>query len=617
MMLSEEVATYDPSTSRFLRRGSPDETPAASPKVDMRDSRELPRQVAVGRQPLKLRNPAHNRNRRVSINEALDDGVPESNCGNALRHHVSTHAQATGANCRGFGHLVADALVVAQGAVAVTECTEKLLKTALDHKIQQLRHELNKHHLKSQDATESQQAVENGVEAATEAASNLKETEQRVYEAQQDQLATINSLNELLDRAWTTISNAHSAKSEQHAITLREIEQELGEIAQELPTTSASAHVNKTATHVQSEQHAITLREIEQELGEIAQELPTTSASAHVNKTATHVLPFIEDSKYRLSKLEDQYQQQDAAVATALMRLQELGQTQERMIATMQALADMQSKCAKQCEPVVDVVRLFERIDRLEETKLQSGTHEPAQFPDLRQQLEQMSPELLVKTLPGIASQLRSTEATFVRHLQQVREMHSNSDSFHKSVEDRLQSLQSRLETMELQTAKTSVCQPGYPVEPSKQDAVLRSHPGNMAAPSATEACTSGCPLEACRQDAGWCSLPGSLAAPIATEACTFGPVEFYRQTHEGLTRTLSAAVPLVTRQVAGSVASLPVRLDSISSDTAIGLASRIASRRGMERAMMPPPAHVLNSTQTQGASPKTPRAAAAVAMVV
>jgi len=578
MMLSEEVATYDPSTSRFLRRGSPDETPAASPKVDMRDSRELPRQVAVGRQPLKLRNPAHNRNRRVSINEALDDGVPESNCGNALRHHVSTHAQATGANCRGFGHLVADALVVAQGAVAVTECTEQLLKTALDHKMQQLRHELNTHHLKSQDATESQQAVENGVEAATEAAGNLQETEQRVYEAEQDQLATINSLNELLDRAWTTISNAHSAKSEQHAITLREIEQELGEIAQELPTTSASAHVNKTATHV---------------------------------------LPFIEDSKYRLSKLEDQYQQQDAAVATALMRLQELGQTQERMIATMQALADMQSKCAKQCEPVVDVVRLFERIDRLEETKLQSGTHEPAQFPDLRQQLEQMSPELLVKTLPGIASQLRSTEATFVRHLQQVREMHSNSDSFHKSVEDRLQSLQSRLETMELQTAKTSVCQPGYPVEPSKQDAVLRSHPENMAAPSATEACTSGCPLEACRQDAGWCSLPGSLAAPIATEACTFGPVEFYRQTHEGLTRTLSAAVPLVTRQVAGSVASLPVRLDSISSDTAIGLASRIASRRGMERAMMPPPAHVLNSTQTQGASPKTPRAAAAVAMVV
>eukprot|EP00419_Tripos_fusus_P047655 CAMPEP_0172823114 /NCGR_PEP_ID=MMETSP1075-20121228/17097_1 /TAXON_ID=2916 /ORGANISM="Ceratium fusus, Strain PA161109" /LENGTH=407 /DNA_ID=CAMNT_0013664187 /DNA_START=28 /DNA_END=1248 /DNA_ORIENTATION=+ len=407
MMLSEEVATYDPSTSRFLRRGSPDETPAASPKVDMRDSRELPRQVAVGRQPLKLRNPAHNRNRRVSINEALDDGVPESNCGNALRHHVSTHAQATGANCRGFGHLVADALVVAQGAVAVTECTEQLLKTALDHKMQQLRHELNTHHLKSQDATESQQAVENGVEAATEAAGNLQETEQRVYEAEQDQLATINSLNELLDRAWTTISNAHSAKSEQHAITLREIEQELGEIAQELPTTSASAHVNKTATHV---------------------------------------LPFIEDSKYRLSKLEDQYQQQDAAVATALMRLQELGQTQERMIATMQALADMQSKCAKQCEPVVDVVRLFERIDRLEETKLQSGTHEPAQFPDLRQQLEQMSPELLVKTLPGIASQLRSTEATFVRHLQQVREMHSNSDSFHKSVEDRLQSLQSRLE---------------------------------------------------------------------------------------------------------------------------------------------------------------------------
>jgi len=85
---------------------------------------------------------------------------------------------------------------------------------------------------------------------------------------------------------------------------------------------------------------------------------------------------------------------------------------------------------------------------------------------------------------------------------------------------------------------------------------------------------------------------------------------------HEGLAQTLSAAVPLVTNQVAGFVASLPVRLNGVASDTAIGLASRSASRSRVERATMPPLAHAPNSTQTQGASPATPGAAAPAAAV-
>eukprot|EP00419_Tripos_fusus_P052428 CAMPEP_0172799720 /NCGR_PEP_ID=MMETSP1075-20121228/2044_1 /TAXON_ID=2916 /ORGANISM="Ceratium fusus, Strain PA161109" /LENGTH=154 /DNA_ID=CAMNT_0013637449 /DNA_START=117 /DNA_END=578 /DNA_ORIENTATION=+ len=75
-----------------------------------------------------------------------------------------------------------------------------------------------------------------------------------------------------------------------------------------------STHTQAIGDSANSEQQpAITIREIDQKLGATGQELPTASAAVKSDKTAAHVLPFIEESKYRLSKLEDQYQRQDSA----------------------------------------------------------------------------------------------------------------------------------------------------------------------------------------------------------------------------------------------------------------------------------------------------------------
>eukprot|EP00419_Tripos_fusus_P054637 CAMPEP_0172809870 /NCGR_PEP_ID=MMETSP1075-20121228/8460_1 /TAXON_ID=2916 /ORGANISM="Ceratium fusus, Strain PA161109" /LENGTH=164 /DNA_ID=CAMNT_0013649113 /DNA_START=48 /DNA_END=540 /DNA_ORIENTATION=- len=98
------------------------------------------------------------------------------------------------------------------------------------------------------------------------------------------------------------------------------------------------------------------------------------------------------------------------------------------------------------------------------------------------------------------------------------------------------------------------------------------------------------------------------MAAPITTEACARSPIFNVptprgvihpmllhhggsmpsRMPHDGLSRTLSAAVPLVTKQVAGSVASLLVRLNGSASDTAMGLRQEVPQEGGWSEPRCP-----------------------------
>jgi hypothetical protein len=443
------------------------------------------------------------------------------------------------------------------------------LKTMLEHKMQQLRHELKVHHLKSQAAEHSQRAVEGGLEAApssksaAEAAGSLQETEQRVHEAHQDQLASVNSLNELLDRAKRALSG-HSDKS------------------------------------VQQRYH-----------GENARELPTTPTFDSTDGFATHVLPFIEESKCRLSELEQQSHRQEATVAIVKLEVQALERTQDRFAVGLQKLmksqTDMQLDCAKQCEPLIDVKRLLERLDRVEETQMQSNA--------LRQKLEPKSSELLERLSSDFASQLKSTEDKFVGH-RAAGLLTTSADSLHEPLEDELRGIQPGLDSLELPSlaspqesrrqdaclrsrpgrraapVATEVRTLGCPVEPRRPDAF--SCPGSMAAPVATEVRTLGCPVEPCRQDVSSCSHPESIAAPVTTEACTRPQIGSAPTPcgvlsplvpQERQTRAAPAAAVLVTRRVTG-----PPVLSGSMSDTAIGSVSKSGMAGATDCPLSPAP---------------------------